>query len=59
MVWPFGTYSGGRDSWLVTRVGSLLQVRLTPGASATQLEVITAIAQVKDAGAFYAESALD
>lgn len=59
MVWPFGTYSGGRDSWLVTRVGSLLQVKLTPGASATTLEVVTQIAQVKDAGAFYAESALD
>jgi hypothetical protein len=59
VVWPFGTYSGGRDSWLVTRVGSLLQVKLTPGASATQLEVITQLAQVKDAGAFYAESSLD
>lgn len=59
MVWPFGTLSGGRDSWLVTRVGSLLQVKLTPGASATQLEVITQLAQVKDAGAFYAESSLD
>ncbi len=59
MVWPFGTYSGGRDSWLVTRVGSLLQVKLTPGASATTLEVITQLAQVKDAGAFYAASSLD
>lgn len=58
-VWPFGTYSGGRDSWLVTRVGSLLQVKLTPGASASTLEIITLLAQVKDAGAFYAPSALD
>lgn len=59
MVWPFGTYSGGRDSWLSTRVGSLLQLKVTPGASATQVEIITQLAQVKDAGAFYAESSLD
>ncbi len=59
MVWNFGTLSGGRDSWLVTRVGSLLQLKLTPGASATTLELITLLAQVKDAGAFYAPSALD
>jgi hypothetical protein len=57
-VWNFGGLSGGRDSWLATRVGSLLQLKVTPGASATQLEVITQLAQVKDAGAFYAESAL-
>lgn len=59
MVWGFGTLSGGRDSWLVTRIGSLLQVKLTPGASATTLEIITLLAQVKDAAAFYAPSALD
>ena len=59
MVWPFGALSGGRDSWLVTRVGSLVQLKLTPGASATQLEIITQIGQIKDAGAFYAESAID
>ncbi len=59
VVVPFGTYSGGRDSWLVTRVGSLLQIKLTPGASATQLELITLLAQVKDANAFYAPSALN
>lgn len=58
-VWNFGSLSGGRDSWLATRVGSLLQLKLTPGASATTLEVITQLAQVKDAGAFYAESALN
>jgi hypothetical protein len=59
MVWPFAAMSGGRDSWLATRVGSLLQFKITPGASATQLEVITLLAQVKDAGAFYAPSALN
>ncbi len=58
-VWNFGGLSGGRDSWLATRVGSLLQLKLTPGASATTLEIITQLAQVKDAGAFYAESALN
>jgi hypothetical protein len=58
-VWNFGGLSGGRDSWLATRVGSLLQLKLTPGASATSLELITQLAQVKDAGAFYAPSALD
>jgi len=59
IVWPFGTLSGGRDSWLSTRVGSLLQLKFTPGASATQVELITQIAQVKDPAAFYAESAID
>lgn len=58
LAWPFGTLSGGRDSWLVTRVGSLLQIKVTPGASATQLEVITSLAQVKDPEAFYSPSAL-
>lgn len=45
--------SGGRDSWLNTRNGSLFQLKLTPGASATTLEIITQLAQVKDAAAFY------
>lgn len=58
-VWNFGALSGGRDSWLATRVGSLLQLKLTPGASATSLEIVTQLAQVKDAGAFYAESSLN
>jgi hypothetical protein len=58
-VWNFGSLSGGRDSWLATRVGSLLQLKTTPGASATTLELITQLAQVKDAGAFYAESAIN
>ncbi len=59
VVWPFFTLSGGRDSWLSTRVGSQLQLKLTPGASATTLELVTQLAQVKSAEAFYAASALD
>ena len=55
----FGAYSGGRDSWLATRVGSLLQIRLTPGASATSLEIITQLGQIRRPEAFYAKSALD
>lgn len=58
VVWPFHALSGGRDSWLSTRVGSLLQLKLTPGASATQLEIITQLMQVKDPGTFYQSSAL-
>jgi hypothetical protein len=58
-VWPFFTLSGGRDSWLSTRVGSQLQLKLTPGASATTLELVTQLAQVKSAEAFYASSSLD
>jgi hypothetical protein len=49
----FGNMSGGRDSWLNTRAGSLFQVKVTPGASATTLEVITQLMQVKDPAAFY------
>jgi len=59
IVWPFFALSGGRDSWLATRVGSLLQVRVTPGSGATELNVLTEIAQVKDSAAFYASSSLD
>jgi len=59
MVWAPANLSGGRDSWLSTRVGSLLQLKITPGASATSIELITQLAQVKDAAAFYGESALD
>ena len=55
----FGAYSGGRDSWLATRVGSLLQLRLTPGAAATTLEIITQLGQIRRPEAFYAKSALD
>lgn len=42
-----------RDSWLNTKVGSLYQVKVTPGASASTLEAVTQLAQVKDAAAFY------
>lgn len=59
IVWPFFAEAGGRDSWLSTRVGSLLQLKLTPGASATTLEIITQIMQVRDPASFYASSALD
>jgi hypothetical protein len=59
LVWPFFAESGGRDSWLSTRVGSLLQLKATPGASATTLEIITQLMQVKDPASFYAPSALD
>ncbi len=55
----FDALSGGRDSWLSTRVGSLLQLRLTPGAGAGQLEIISQIAQVRNSAAFFASSALD
>ena len=57
-VWNFGSLSGGRDSWLSTRVGSQLQLKITPGASASAVEIITLLAQVKDPAAFYADSAL-
>lgn len=50
----FDVQSGNRDSWLNTRNGALFQVKLTPGAAATTLEVVTQLAQVKDPGAFYA-----
>ena len=50
---PWDIFQSNRDSWLNTRVGSLYQVRLTPGAAATTLEVVTQLAQVRDAGAFY------
>lgn len=53
VVFNFEALSGGRNSWLNTRGGSLLQVKVTPGASATTLEVVTLLAQVKDMAAFY------
>lgn len=58
LVWDEADMAGGRDNWLSTRVGSLLQLKITPGASATQLELITLMAQVRDMGTFYAPSAL-
>lgn len=59
MVWPFSGLSGGRETWLNTRVGTQLQVRVTPGAAATQTEVVTLIGQIRDGDTFYATSALD
>ena len=50
---PFSAMSGGRDSWLSTRAGSLLQVKLTPGTAATTLEIVTQLAMVKNSGTFY------
>lgn len=50
----FSVLSLARNSWLNTRSGSLFQAKITPGASATTLEVITQLMQVKDAAAFYA-----
>lgn len=49
----FDALSVGRTSWLNTRAGSLFQFKVTPGASATQLEIITRLAQVKDHASFY------
>lgn len=59
LLWPFHGLAGGRDTWLNSRVGSLLQLRITPGASATQFEAFTELEQVKDAAAFYQPSALN
>lgn len=53
VVWNFASLAGGRDSWLSTRVGTLLQLKLTPGTAATQLELVTQLAQVKDPASFY------
>lgn len=53
VVLPFHLLSGGRDSWLNTRAGSLFQVKLTPGASASTLEVVTGLMQVKNAADFF------
>lgn len=52
-VWNFAAQAGGRDAWLSTRVGSQVQLKITPGASATSLELISQLAQVKDPAAFY------
>ena len=49
----FEALSGGRNSWLNTRAGSQLQLKFNPGASATTVEIITQLMQVKDPGAFY------
>lgn len=49
----FDCLSDGRDSWLNTRAGSLFQVKITPGAAATTLEVVTQLMQVKHPDAFF------
>lgn len=53
LVHNFAALSGGRDTWLNTQVGTLLQAKVTPGSAATELQVITQLAQVKSPGAFY------
>lgn len=53
LVWNFDRLSTNRDTWLSTRVGTLLQSKFTPGASATTAEVVTQLMQVRDAAAFY------
>jgi hypothetical protein len=58
LVWNEAAMAGGRDNWLSTRVGSLLQIKVTPGALATTLEIITLIMQVNNPNAFYSPSAL-
>ncbi|HXK36070.1 MAG TPA: hypothetical protein VJ553_00625 [Candidatus Paceibacterota bacterium] len=59
IIWPFYALSGGRETWLNTRVGSQVQVRVTPGAAATQTEFITQLGQIRSPEVFYASSALD
>jgi hypothetical protein len=49
----FDALSGGRTSWLNTRAGSLFQFKITPGAAATTLEIVTRLAQVKDHTSFF------
>lgn len=58
LVNNFAAKSGGRDSWLSTRTGSLLQMKVNPGAGATTLEILTLLMQVRDANTFYAPSSL-
>lgn len=53
LVWNFDHMVDGRDTWLATRPGTLLQAKFTPGAAATQAEVYTALMQVRDSAAFY------
>lgn len=58
LVWNEGAMGGGRDNWLSSRVGSLFQLKMTPGASATALELIVLIMQARDPNTFYSPSAL-
>lgn len=50
----WGMFNAYRDAYVSTRGGSLVQYKVTPGASATSLEIITSLIQTKDASAFYA-----
>lgn len=52
----FDALCGGRAAWLNTRAGSLFQFKITPGASATTLEIVTRLAQVKDHASFFGQS---
>jgi len=54
LVVPFNTTSRYRDGYLPTKAGSLMQYKMTPGASATQMEVVTRLIQASDSAAFYA-----
>lgn len=58
LVHNFGGLSGGRTGWMSTRPGSQVQYKLTPGASATSLEIISFLAQIKSLENFYQPSAL-
>lgn len=51
---PWGMFNSYRDTYLSTRGGSLLQYKLTPGTSATDLAIVTRLIQTRDASAFYA-----
>lgn len=53
IVWNFDSLSEGRESWLNTKPGTQLQVKFTPGASATQVEFITGLGQIRFADEFY------
>jgi hypothetical protein len=53
VLWGAEPGDGDRSTWLNTRVGTQLEIEMTPGASATQLSIVSAIAQVRDPAAFY------
>lgn len=49
----FGAESGGRDSWLPVRPGQVFQLRHTPAAGATQLEIVALIGTAASLSTFY------
>lgn len=55
LVWDFAMGSPSRDTWLNTKTGTQLQMKVTPGTSAVDMQLITVIAQVNpaNAAAFY------